>query len=86
MSGLHLLALGLNADPCTENPDMLCVIFPDYLGKFQDITLNPIMIASIYVLPILFSLTVRLFDNTFNALSQNKEQKIDLKANYVLLK
>jgi len=70
MSGLRLLALGLNADSCTENPDMLCVIFPDYSGKFQDIILNPITIAFIYVLPILFPLTVRLFDNTFNALPQ----------------
>jgi len=64
---------------------MLYVVFPDYSGKFQDINLNPITIASIYVLPILISLTVRLFDNTFNGVPQNKAQKIYLKANYVLL-
>ena len=64
--GLRVLAPGLNAHRCTENPDMLCVVFADYSGKFQDITLNPITIDSIYVLRILFSLTLRLFDNTFN--------------------
>jgi hypothetical protein len=47
MLGLRLLALGLKAERCTENPDMLCVIFPDYSRKFQDITLNAIMFASI---------------------------------------
>jgi len=65
---------------------MLCVVFPDYSGKFQDINLNPIAIASIYILPILCSLTVRLFNNTFNAVPQNKAQKIDLIAHYVLVK
>jgi len=73
--GLCLLAPGMNVDRCTEYPDMLYVVFPDYSGKFQDITLIPITIASVYVSPILSSLTVSLFDTTFYVVPRNKAQK-----------